>query len=84
MQTVSVRALWIVNARVPDAIVYGLTRALFDPGNRDSLDGGVRSAAMIQLDTATRDLPAPLHSGAARYYREVGRLPKPNGKAGKV
>jgi len=84
VQTVSVRALWIVNAQVPDALVYGLTRALFDPGNREALNGGVRSTAMIRLDTATQDLPAPLHAGAARYYREVGRLPKLNGKAGKI
>src|SRR5690348_5054340 len=34
VQTVSVRALWIVNAKTPDHIVYGITRALFDPTNR--------------------------------------------------
>ncbi len=84
VQTVSVRALWIVNAQVPDGLVYGLTRALFDPGNRDALNGGLRSAAMIRLDSATENLPAPLHPGAARFYREVGRLPKPNTKAGKI
>ncbi len=78
VQTVSVRALWIVNAQVSDGLVYGLTRALFDPGNRDALRGGVRSAAMIRLDSATQDIP-PRRStpGAARFYREVGRLPKP-------
>jgi hypothetical protein len=32
---------------------------------------------MIRLETATLGLPAPLHPGAARYYREAGRLPKP-------
>ncbi|MEJ0027992.1 MAG: TAXI family TRAP transporter solute-binding subunit [Rhizomicrobium sp.] len=84
VQTVSVRALWIVNARVSDGLVYGLTRALFDAGNRDALNGGVRSAGMIRLDTATQDLPAPLHPGAARFYREIGRLPKVNTKAGKI
>jgi len=84
VQTVSVRALWIVNAQVSDTLVYGLTRALFHPANRDALNTGMRSTAMIRLDTATLDLPAPLHPGAARFYREVGRLPKPNTKAGKI
>jgi len=84
VQTVSVRALWIVNAQVPDRLVYGLTGALFNAGNRDALASGLRSTAMIRLDSATSDLPAPLHPGAARFYREVGRLPKSNTKAGKI
>ena len=84
IQTVSVRALWVVNAQVPDTLVYGLARALFDPGNRTPLADGVRAAAMIRLDTATADLPAPLHPGALRYYRAVGHLPRPNPKAGKL
>ncbi|MEI9990721.1 MAG: TAXI family TRAP transporter solute-binding subunit [Rhizomicrobium sp.] len=82
VQTVSVRALWIANAQVPDNIVYGLTRALFDPGNRDALNAGLRSASLIRLETATQHLPAPLHPGAARFYREAVR--RPNTKAGKI
>jgi TRAP transporter TAXI family solute receptor len=74
--TVSVRALWLVNAQQPVGLVYGITRALFSPGNRAALDEGERSAGMIRLETATLALPAPLHPGAAQYYREVGRLPK--------
>src|SRR5262249_4419033 len=84
LQTVSVRALWVVNAKVPEPLVYGLVNALFDPSNRDVLARGLPSSAMIRLETATLDLPAPLHPGALRFYREVGRLPKPNTKAGKT
>ncbi len=36
--TVSTRALWIVRDSVPDALVYGITRALFNPANRRRLD----------------------------------------------
>jgi len=75
--TVRVRALWIVNAHQPDSLVYGIARALFAGGNRGALANGVPSAAMIRLETATLGLPAPLHPGAARYYREAGRLPGP-------
>jgi TRAP transporter TAXI family solute receptor len=84
IQTVSVRALWVVNASVPDALVYGITRALFSSGNRAALQEGHRAAGAIRLDSATLDLPAPLHPGALRFYREVGALPRPNTKAGKL
>jgi len=73
VQTVSVRAVWIVNDSVPADIVYGVTKALFNPANRDTLDGSHRSAALIRLDSATAVLPAPLHPGAARFYREMGK-----------
>jgi uncharacterized protein len=74
-QTVSVRALWVVNASEPEPLVYGLTRALFAPGNRSALDDEP-PANMIRLEHATDMLPAPLHPGAARFYREAGRMPK--------
>lgn len=74
IQTVSVRALWVVNATVPDNLVYGIARSLFSPGNRAALRDGHRAAGMIQLQTAVLDLPAPLHPGAARFYREAGVL----------
>lgn len=77
VETVSVRALWIVNADEPEDIVYGITKALFNPANRDFLDSVHPSAKLIQIDNIARYLPAPLHPGAARFYREAGKLPKP-------
>jgi TRAP transporter TAXI family solute receptor len=74
VQTVSVHAFWMVNAKVPDALVYGITRALFSSGNRAALAQGHPAAANIALTTATLALPAPLHPGAARFYRERGIL----------
>ncbi len=72
VQTVSVRALWVVNAQVPDALVYGIAKALFDRGNRAALNQGHDSAGQIRLSTAILELPAPLHPGAARFYRQAG------------
>ncbi|HEY0302207.1 MAG TPA: TAXI family TRAP transporter solute-binding subunit, partial [Rhizomicrobium sp.] len=74
LATVSVRALWIVNAKVPDALVYGITKALFSPDNRAALKAGHPAAAAIRLDVATLDLPAALHPGALRFYRDAGAL----------
>lgn len=76
IDTVSVRALWVVNSAEPDDVVYAVTRALFNPANRDLLDQSHPSAKLIRLDTATVDLPAPLHPGAARFYRQVGKHPR--------
>ena len=83
-QTVSVRALWIVNADEPEPLVYGITRALFSAGNRIALNEGHRAAGTIRLQSATQNLPAPLHPGAQRFYRDAGVLPKLNNKAGKL
>ena len=75
VETVSVRALWVVNSAEPNDVVYAVTRALFNPANRGLLDQSHPSAKLIRLDGATADLPAPLHPGAARFYREAGKLP---------
>lgn len=72
--TLSTRAVWVVNDRAPDALVYGLARALFNPANRVALAASHPAAGEIDVATAAQAPPAPLHSGAARYYREVGKL----------
>lgn len=73
--TVSTRAIWVVNDSEPDDLVYGITRALFNPANRSVLDQGHLSARLIRLDTAVSNLPAPLHPGAARFYSQAHVLP---------
>ena len=58
---------------VPDNLVYGITRALFNPANRDALSASHPSARQIGLNTAALMPPAALHPGAARFYTEVAR-----------
>lgn len=71
--TVATRAWWIVRDSVPDALVYGITRALFNPANRSALTASHPSAGEIGLATAALMPPAPLHPGAARFYAEAAR-----------
>jgi TRAP transporter TAXI family solute receptor len=73
--TVSARASWIVRDSEPDALVYGITRALFSPQNYNSLAASHPSAREIGLGTAAQSPPAPLHPGAARFYSDAGRNP---------
>lgn len=72
--TIATRTVWVVNARVSDALVYGITRALFHPANHEALAASHPSAHQISESRATLELPAPLHTGARRYYRESGTL----------
>lgn len=71
--TVSARALWIVRDSAPDSLVYGITRALFSPKNRETLTASHPSAREIGLVAAAMAPPAPLHPGAARFYAQAGK-----------
>jgi TRAP transporter TAXI family solute receptor len=52
--------------------VYAMTRAIF--GNLSQLAQTHPAAAGISLKDAMVGMPLPLHSGAERYYREIGVL----------
>ncbi len=71
VETVATRAYWVTRDTEADALIYGLTRALFNPANRDALAASHPSAREIGLYIATANPPAPLHPGAARFYREL-------------
>jgi len=73
--TMSVAALWLVGAHLPDVLVNGVTRALWNPANRKLLDAGHPEARNINLATALEGLTVPLHPGAAAYYTEIGVQP---------
>jgi TRAP transporter TAXI family solute receptor len=74
VETVATRSYWVTRDSEPDALIYGLTRALFNPANRGVLSASHPSAREITLDLAAKNPPAPLHQGAARFYREAGKL----------
>jgi TRAP transporter TAXI family solute receptor len=72
--TLSVGAQWVVGAEVDEELVYGITKALWHDNARNLLDNGHAKGHSITLDTALDGIGIPLHPGAERYYREVGRL----------
>ncbi len=73
-ETLSVGAQWIVSDRVPEEVVYEITRALWHPSTRQLLDKGHPKGSQIMLENALDGLGVPLHPGAERYYREAGLL----------
>jgi hypothetical protein len=74
VETVATRAWWFTRNGEPDPLIYGLTRALFNPANRAGLAASHPAGRGITLDSAALNPPAPLHPGAARFYREAGKL----------
>ena len=54
VETVSTRAYWVTRDSEPDPLIYGMTRALFNPANRDGLAASHPSARGIGLDSAAR------------------------------
>jgi hypothetical protein len=80
VETVSVDALWITDAAQPDALVYGMLKALYNPINRASLQAGRLGWHFMDPATGAKNGSAMLHPGAVRYFTETGVL-KPQQKA---
>lgn len=60
---------------IDDETVYQLTKALYE--NLPFLNSIHKATTAMSLDQAIAGLPAPLHPGAARYYKEQGiQIPK--------
>jgi hypothetical protein len=74
-ETVSVGALWITNASASNEIIYAMVRALYSRANRRTLDRFSTDPRFARLPLAATGASAPLHPGAARFYREAGVLP---------
>ncbi len=74
METLSVGAQWLVGADADEALVHGITKALWHPKNRHLLDTGHPRALLIRPDLALAGVSIPLHPGAQRYYRESGLI----------
>jgi uncharacterized protein len=77
MLTTAQSTLLLVRKDIPEETVYTLTKALYK--SRDFLKSVHESFDYLSVNNSIQDISlqsAPLHEGAARYYREVG-LPIP-------
>jgi uncharacterized protein len=72
--TIGVRTTIITTARLPEAVAYEITRALFE-----NIDDFRRLhpdfATLLPRDMVPTLVGVPVHTGAARYYRARGWLP---------
>jgi TRAP transporter TAXI family solute receptor len=74
VKTVSVNAIWVTSSKLPDALIYAITAALWNPSTRKLLDSGHAKGKAIRLDTALDGLGIPLHPGAEKFYKEKGLI----------
>lgn len=69
--TIAVGLTFVVSASLPDDLVYGITRSLWQPETQQLLTDARRGGAPITPAGAVDGLGVPLHPGAARYYAEA-------------
>jgi uncharacterized protein len=90
VNTVAVMAQWVCDAQVDEAMIYALTKALWEPGfhvlrkkagkpapapaGSEIMAKAHAKGKDVTLDTALSGMAIPLHPGAARYYREKGMI----------
>jgi len=74
--TITTMAQWVVDANVPDDVVYTLTKALWEGGSAKMGQTHVMGKS-VQLNTALAGMAIPLHPGAEKYYREKGVVKGP-------
>lgn len=73
VMTFGVGATFVSSADVSEEVVYTLVKSVFD--NIDDFRGLHPAFANLEpADMASAGLSAPLHDGAAKYYREVGLI----------
>jgi TRAP transporter TAXI family solute receptor len=70
VNTLAVMAVWVAHDGVPDNVAYEVTKALFE--NLPIMGQVHVQGKNISLQTATAFGDAPMHPGAARYFKEKG------------
>lgn len=70
VETVSVQAVLVAGKNVPNSTVYDITAFMYDYAKEIQY----ATAIDIKLDaeTSTKNIPIPLHEGAALYYKDHG------------
>ena len=73
IHTVAVKATFVVSSKLPEDVVYLLTKSLFD--NLVLLDEAHSKGAELSILHAIDGISIPFHAGALRYYSEFGLSP---------
>jgi TRAP transporter TAXI family solute receptor len=70
VETFGVKATFVTSAKVPDNVVYAITKEVFE--NFDSFKKLHPAYAVLTKEGMLEGLSAPIHLGAMKYYKEVG------------
>ena len=72
VSTVAVNAVLIVGNSLSEAMVYNLTKALFE--NQVELASAHAKGKELNIKTAVTGVSIPFHPGAVKYYKEKGMM----------
>ncbi len=72
VSTVAVNAVLIVGSSLKEAMVYNLTKALFE--NQADLAAAHAKGKELNMKTAVTGVSIPFHPGAVKYYKEKGLM----------
>ncbi len=81
VETIGVKATFLTSAKIPDEVVYAVTKAVFN--DLDSLGKYDPVLKTFSKENLLEGLTAPIHPGALRYYREIGLQVPPSGLSGR-
>lgn len=68
--TFGVKATFVTSAKVPDSVVYAVTKEVFD--NFEDFTKLHPAYAGLTKEDMLAGMSAPIHPGALKYYKEVG------------
>jgi len=74
VKTIAVGAQWVTSTKQADALIYEVTKALWNDNSRKLLDAGHAKGKAIQASLATAGAGIPFHPGAEKFYKEKGLL----------
>ena len=72
VRSVEIGVVFLVKAQAADALVYGMSRALWHPSSQSVLRGALPVGRSFNLEATAEKTGAPLHPGAAAFYAEAG------------
>jgi uncharacterized protein len=73
VKTFGVGATFVSSAKVPEDVIYTVVKSVFE--NFDDFKKLHPAFAVLKKEEMVKDgLSAPLHDGAAKYYKEVGLI----------
>ncbi len=74
VKTIAVGAQWVTSTKQPDALIYEVTKAMWNDNTRKQLDAGHAKGKAILASLATAGAGIPFHPGAEKFYKEKGML----------
>jgi len=72
VQTVAVKATFIVSNKLSEDTVYKLTKSLFE--SKTQIEAAHIKGSELSPQYAVEGISVPFHHGAAKYFREIGAL----------